>query len=221
MDDPTAVRTQGARPTSVYLYYDQFDVLLYVGITSRGTRRQGEHNRSKEWWPLVARQEVEHFPDRALAAQREAEVIRTVEPPYNVQGNPRYRERRITYERLRERLLETSVVVPVELAKAVGKRLALTPITGGFTFDPIYRPVVSRLAGPSAPLKIVTDSGRNVGKALHIEREGPFYVLKASVRPEFIGMPGVARFKIITAKDRDGGPTFEVVKVVVPTKVAT
>ena len=30
-------------PTSVYLYYDQHDILIYVGITSRGVRRNIEH----------------------------------------------------------------------------------------------------------------------------------------------------------------------------------
>lgn len=42
-------------PTSVYRYYDENGLLLYVGITSRGSVRQREHNGDKEWWRFVHR----------------------------------------------------------------------------------------------------------------------------------------------------------------------
>ena len=74
--------------TSVYLYYDANGVLIYVGITSRGVRRQREHEREKPWWKFTARQEIEHFPTRREALEREGFLIRAFSPPFNTQHNP-------------------------------------------------------------------------------------------------------------------------------------
>lgn len=74
-------------PTSVYRYYDPRDLLLYVGITSRGSARNREHNASKDWWQYVARQEVEHYPTRGAAEQRERTLIRKYRPPFNTLHN--------------------------------------------------------------------------------------------------------------------------------------
>lgn len=73
-------------PTSVYLYYDKADRLLYVGITGRGHQRAKEHERSKSWWPLVARSEVQHFPTRERALEEESYLIAYHQPPHNTQG---------------------------------------------------------------------------------------------------------------------------------------
>lgn len=75
-------------PTSVYRYYDRFDLLIYVGVTSRGTTRNLEHARHKEWWPYVAKQTVEHFPTRDQALRLEAELIHKFCPPFNTVHNP-------------------------------------------------------------------------------------------------------------------------------------
>lgn len=71
-------------PCSVYLLYDAQDALLYVGITSRSTRRLGEHYRDKDWWPEVARAEFKHYPAVALARHAEAILIRDRQPRHNV-----------------------------------------------------------------------------------------------------------------------------------------
>lgn len=75
-------------PTSVYLYFDSADILVYVGVTSRGIARQREHNTDKEWWSFVARQEVEHYPTRAQALRRERDLIELLTPPFNSVHNP-------------------------------------------------------------------------------------------------------------------------------------
>lgn len=75
-------------PTSVYRYYDRDGLLIYVGITSRGARRNYEHNASKDWWPYVARQEVDHYETRALALRHERSLILRHCPPFNRQHNP-------------------------------------------------------------------------------------------------------------------------------------
>lgn len=90
-------------PTSVYRYYDRFGVLIYVGITSRALLRQREHNDTKEWWPFVARQEVEHYPTRDVAALHERSLIAEFLPPFNRHHNPHHQEMRSAYlDRVRE-----------------------------------------------------------------------------------------------------------------------
>lgn len=84
-------------PTSVYLYYDHNDFLIYVGVTSRGIKRQVEHNTSKDWWQFVTRQEVEHFADRPEAMARERDLIVLHTPPFNTQHNPAASDVRSAY----------------------------------------------------------------------------------------------------------------------------
>jgi predicted GIY-YIG superfamily endonuclease len=84
-------------PTSVYTYYDRHNILLYVGVTSRGMQRNREHNQTKSWWTFVARQEVEHFPTRGKALVQESRLIQQFRPPFNTQGNPGYLGTRAAY----------------------------------------------------------------------------------------------------------------------------
>ncbi len=95
MFDATALGPDG---TSVYLYYDEHDVLIYVGITARGIRRQQEHNSDKEWWPIVKHQMVEHYPTRAAALARESFLIGRYRPPFNKAQNPTAKASRRAYE---------------------------------------------------------------------------------------------------------------------------
>lgn len=84
-------------PTSVYSYYDRNGVLLYVGITGRGSSRQWEHNRDKEWWAFVHRQTVRHFPTRTEALSAEKARILKYRPPFNKQHNPDHEAMRAIY----------------------------------------------------------------------------------------------------------------------------
>lgn len=74
-------------PTSVYKYFDKAGILIYVGITGSGALRNRQHNESKEWWKFVRRQQVEHFKSRALAHEREVQLIERFKPPFNKQHN--------------------------------------------------------------------------------------------------------------------------------------
>lgn len=85
-------------PTSVYRYYDRNNVLLYVGITNRGVTRNSEHDMTKSWWSFVVRQEVEHYPHRQAALEREKHLIRKYRPPFNTQHNPDWEITRAIYE---------------------------------------------------------------------------------------------------------------------------
>lgn len=104
-------------PTSVYLYYDYTGVLIYVGVTSRGSRRQAEHNGSKDWWEFVDTQSVEHFADRPAALRRERELIVKHTPPFNTQHNKHHRELRAAYLEFR-----VSQAVRLTLPEAIATR---------------------------------------------------------------------------------------------------
>jgi hypothetical protein len=88
--------------TSVYKYYDRYNVLIYVGITNQGSGRNRQHNHDKDWWDLVAQQEIEHFLDRDDARRREEALIRQFRPPFNRQHNKDHAIVRAAYHALSE-----------------------------------------------------------------------------------------------------------------------
>jgi predicted GIY-YIG superfamily endonuclease len=86
-----------SEPTSVYLYQDAHNVLIYVGITKQGPGRQNQHNSSADWWRYVAHQDVEHYDTRDEAKARETWLIKNRRPPFNRQENPEWPELRRAY----------------------------------------------------------------------------------------------------------------------------
>lgn len=122
MSVPTdSIGRKAPTPTSVYKYYDESGVLLYVGITSRNIRRQREHNADKEWWRLVSTQEVEHYPSRPHAEAREAALIRSYCPPFNTRHNPWWREVREAYYNTPRKSRDRGALVS-ELYRAMGSQ---------------------------------------------------------------------------------------------------
>lgn len=73
--------------TTVYQYYDRTGHVLYVGVTSRETKRQQEHAETKIWWPLATGCGLEHFATRDEALARERQLIERYCPPYNTVHN--------------------------------------------------------------------------------------------------------------------------------------
>lgn len=110
--------------TSLYFYYDINDTLIYVGITDRGISRNREHNSRAEWWPFVARQEVQHFVTRRAAEAEERELIRRYRPPFNRQHNHYYAEVRAEYLAW----VTQPTADPRELAISLNKRLPMRVI---------------------------------------------------------------------------------------------
>jgi hypothetical protein len=117
-------RCRVSTPTSVYRYYDRMGALIYVGITSRGIRRNIEHNLDREWWPYVVTQEVDHYATRDEALLLERHLIRKYEPPFNVQHNPNHEGRRADY-------LGVASIQPirhaVQLYSLLGRAIPLLP----------------------------------------------------------------------------------------------
>ncbi|MEU9578820.1 GIY-YIG nuclease family protein [Streptomyces chilikensis] len=77
--------------TALYRFFDEQDVLLYVGITDRLTVRFREHSHHSKWWPLAVSHRVEWLAGRALADRTERQVIREEKPLFNVLHTPRAR----------------------------------------------------------------------------------------------------------------------------------
>lgn len=73
----------------LYRFFDVDDRLLYVGISLHAAQRASSHKRDKEWWPHVARMEVEHLGQitRSRAEEIEADAIKSELPIHNVKHN--------------------------------------------------------------------------------------------------------------------------------------
>lgn len=160
--------------TSVYLYYDEFGMLIYVGITGRGARRNFEHNATKDWWPFVARQEVEHYPTRGQALARERALIRDNAAPFNVQHNPWHAEVNAAYRGLRNTIAELGDAVDrVRSDRRVELRFLRMAPHGAHLITRLEdAPLVAMLALPSAKVRT------NAGRATDFQRVGPLLTFR-------------------------------------------
>lgn len=164
-------------PTSVYLYYDEHDFLVYVGITSRGMKRQREHNDTKTWWKYVARQEVEHHPSRPAAEDRERYLIQRHRPPFNTVHNPDHKASKASY--LKSRSQAEAVGVPLakigdmknrlgfEAVNVVGDIVTLAADISGSGIDSL---------GFATPKLIVSSGGRKAKLVDHGELPGGVWI---------------------------------------------
>jgi hypothetical protein len=190
-------------PTSVYLYYDAHGVLIYVGITRRGLRRQGEHNATKEWWPFVAQQKVEHFTSRDAAMDRERSLIEVHNPPFNKQHNRVHRQVREAYL-----LFAAAVAQPVrwqEAVRAIDMRLELDPHTFGDHGNHILRTRiddaelaavlrVEKLGNGEWP-RVFGLNDKKSGHAVKIEHRGPIALIHLGAPRKHPLRDGVASVK--------------------------
>lgn len=192
-----------SQPTSmsVYRYYDAHDVLVYVGITSRGIGRNREHNGSKSWWKYVTRQEVEHFPDRMAAHAREVDLIRQFSPPFNVQHNPSHIEMRAAYGAMVARSVGSD---PLTVVRLLGKSLPLVQWDQDRNFY-VFRTEVehssaARLLTCVANQSKVVLGSQRVGHVQKVEICGPFALIHSIIRSGCRMERPVADIKVITAK---------------------
>ncbi|WP_169739757.1 GIY-YIG nuclease family protein [Amycolatopsis taiwanensis] len=75
-------------PQVLYRLYDQFQQLLYVGITMDPVTRFHDHKANKPWWTQIANISLEHFDRREDVEEAEARAILEENPLYNVVGRP-------------------------------------------------------------------------------------------------------------------------------------
>lgn len=67
----------------LYRFYDVYERLLYIGITSDPRSRFGQHRASKDWWGDVAVRELTYLPSREALEEAERDAIRTEKPRHN------------------------------------------------------------------------------------------------------------------------------------------
>ena len=164
--------------TSVYLYFDEYDVLLYVGITNRRDQRQHEHNGSKNWWAYVGRQTVEHHPDRQSAAARESELIRQHRPPFNRQQNAGWREAQEVYLMARRILGD-----PIYMRKSIYVDVAtrdLGKVSLRSRLEDVA--ITTRLDVPTNSRIRSSRRGGSIGQVAECIHAGPLLVINANVR---------------------------------------
>ena len=172
-------------PTSVYRYYDRTGLLLYVGITSRGTRRQREHNGDKEWWPFVARQEVEHYGSRREAASREKALIQEFRPPFNRTHNVDHEQLRELYMAAAQTMPDraqpqregaTAPLDPAEAFRSVGGKIPMTQIQRGneavFATSAIFRSLLLS-AMPSSLNDVLLLAPKKRGSLILVDTREP------------------------------------------------
>lgn len=180
---------------SVYRYYDSLGILIYVGITSQRSARNRQHNQDKEWWPLVARQDVEHFETREQIVAREAELIRKHSPPFNIQKNVDWASARAVYLQLRATGFEQ--LDPVRLLHTYNRRIPLDFDYRGNGHTPLrfktrleHAVIVMRLRNVPER-RIMMNQSTTVGLVQSIEHVGPV----AIIHPVYYS----ARFQFVRA----------------------
>ena len=80
---------------ALYRLYGEGGALLYIGISHQPEVRFVQHSKLKEWWPRVARREVEWFDDRPAAAKAEEIAVRSEDPEFNRTYSSRINRRTI------------------------------------------------------------------------------------------------------------------------------
>lgn len=82
-DPPPALVRPEVKGT-LYRMFNADGDLLYLGISSRGPQRFGEHRQTQDWWTEVETIRVEHFATIGEAERAERAAIPIEEPRYNV-----------------------------------------------------------------------------------------------------------------------------------------
>lgn len=185
-------RVPGPVPTSVYRYYDAADILLYVGVTSRGTARNREHWSTKRWWQYVSHQEIDHFDSRDNALERERELIAAFSPPFNKQHNPAHKHLQTIY------LAYAAAYQPgnesfIDLYRRTNHRVALRPMVerGGppddvwFATLPEHHVIARTMTiapGKKNWVRVAADHGRPFGQVIEVVHgRGMVVLLRAHV----------------------------------------
>lgn len=195
-----------ATPTSVYKYYDEYGILIYVGITSRGAKRQSEHNKDKSWWAHVASQTVEHFDSRGEALDHEEWLIVSHEPPFNTQHNRNQRSAMASYQAFRR--LPSLQQSPEELLRDSGKQIPLLVVSHEGNDLRVATPPKFATLVPSLTLdrnvKCISGTTR-CGTVVNASMRGVSLDINLNVRK---GMPVDGPFMRVKTVLAKGGPQF-------------
>lgn len=115
--------------TALYRLYDAGGVLLYIGISYRPEVRFEQHAEQKQWWPQVARRDIQWFDDRPTAAVAEAAAIRIEDPEHNGTYSPRRSRKSLRHVVAKDGVEEISMTLArSKLTCLVRKAEAGTPV---------------------------------------------------------------------------------------------
>ena len=78
-------------PTTLYRYYREDGVLLYIGIAYDFKGRLENHRLSKDWYYEIKFVRLDHYESRVEAQTAELQAIAIEKPRYNGTSNLRYR----------------------------------------------------------------------------------------------------------------------------------
>lgn len=86
-------------PYILYRYYDERDILIYIGISGGFISRQRTHMTKSRWMPLAVRSTIQRCDTVGELEEAERVAIATERPIFNVQHNdtPEARERLRAY----------------------------------------------------------------------------------------------------------------------------
>ena len=95
-DAPADDQTQ---ETALYRWWDEADLLLYVGISDELSGRTGSHIKGSSWMEFAARSTIARYPTRPEAKEAETAAIKSEHPIFNKQHNdtPEARRRAVEY----------------------------------------------------------------------------------------------------------------------------
>lgn len=72
----------------IYLAYDAYDGLLYIGSTGDFPKREVQHRAETPWWSQVAYVKFERASWRGEAYAKETQLIHELRPRYNRSPGP-------------------------------------------------------------------------------------------------------------------------------------
>lgn len=186
--------------TSVYKYYDQIGILIYVGITNQESARNKQHNASKHWWHFVARQDVSHHESREGALAEERRLIQKHLPPFNVQHNAHHVDIKSAYLKMVQSVdLSTSLFdagmalknkLPVVVWSRDGNKLMLISLADNAVVATRLRHI------PGAKVVGMGEDyhGNVVGTVANCYQAGPFAVIELVLRKNVTFESAVVNF---------------------------
>jgi hypothetical protein len=88
-----------SRETALYRWFDEMDLLLYVGVAGELGGRTKGHVKGSSWMEFAVRSAIERHPTRSAALAAETAAIKAEHPLFNFQHNntPEARRRLIEY----------------------------------------------------------------------------------------------------------------------------
>lgn len=134
---------------TLYRHRNEAGDLLYVGVSSRISRRVKEHSQHSPWWLDIARIDLQHFPDREAVLEAERNAIKNEKPKYNIHH-------------------KTSIIPEQKAAVEIAKERVLARIV---TLKPLYK--INEVAGVLGVGTMLVNSEIAAGRLGYLDIQKP------------------------------------------------